>query len=787
MSSVAEQIDLQPVGQAVERFGRDPEMLIPILLHLQERYHYLPKPVLERVAELTDSKRSDVISVAHFYQRFRHKPAGEHIIHVCHGTACHVKGADRITEALRDHLDIAEGSDTDPTGRYTLDKVACLGCCTLAPAVQVEESTFGYLTPQGVGPMLEQFEARQKQTQRRKSVTPLSVEEAGGAEVRVGLGSCCVAKGSHDLMAALEQAVWRSGAKAAVRRVGCVGVCHRTPWVEINIPGREPVFYAGVTSEQAQPIIHRHFRTRNVMHRIGALCNAALDTLIGGNGHPSLDQFAVDVRDPALGAFLHPQLRIATEHFGEIDPLDFDQYLELDGFAALRRCLDQLTPEQLIDEIDRSGLRGRGGGGFPTGRKWRFVREQAEPMRYVICNGDEGDPGAFMDRMIMESLPFRLIEGVAIAAYAVGAEQAVVYVRNEYPLAVRRMNAALDAARRHGWLGDNVLGSGFAFDIELREGAGAFVCGEETALIQSLHGKRGNPTLRPPYPAEVGLRGKPTLVNNVETYATVPWIIRRGASAFSAIGTKQSKGAKVFALAGKVKRGGLIEVPMGTTIRQIVEEVGGGVEAGRTFKAVQIGGPSGGCIPASMADIPVDYEALAEAGAMMGSGGLVVLDDRDCIVDIARYFLTFTQNESCAQCKPCFKGTKVMLKILDRICTGQGTAADLEELEQLAHEVRDGSLCGLGRTAPNPILTTLKYFRAEYEAHIAGRCPAGVCRDLITYHITDDCIGCTLCAQHCPVDAIAYAPYRVHTIDQNLCTKCDACRAVCPEDAVAVE
>ena len=418
-----------------------------------------------------------------------------------------------------------------------------------------------------------------------------------------------------------------------------------------------------------------------------------------------------------------------------------------------------------------------------------MVAQARAVRKYVICNGDEGDPGAFMDRMILESYPYRVIEGMIIAAWAVGANEGRFYIRHEYPLAVERIRAAIEVMRTRGMLGSGIGGPQFSFDVEIAEGAGAFVCGEETALIASIEGQRGMPVLRPPYPAQQGLWDKPTLINNVETLAMVPWIVRHGGVEFAKLGTEKSKGTKVFALTGKVRRGGLIEVPMGVTIRQIVEEIGGGVEGeseGRRFKAVQIGGPSGGCIPASLADTRVDYESLGAVGAIMGSGGLVVLDDRDCMVDMARYFLHFTQAESCGKCTFCRVGTQRMLEILDRFCQGKAVPADLKKLEELADQVKCSSLCGLGQTAPNPVLTTLKYFREEYEAHLKGKCPAGKCRDLVKYTITDKCIGCTICAQQCPVQAIAFAPYQRHEIDQAICTKCDICRKACPEKAIDV-
>jgi NADH:ubiquinone oxidoreductase subunit F (NADH-binding) len=566
-----------------------------------------------------------------------------------------------------------------------------------------------------------------------------------------------------------------------------VGVCHQTPLVEIQEPGRPSVLYARVRAEDAQAIIARHFRPRGALWRVRQFCSDTLDHLLTDETWEPVDRKGVDAQGGELGPFLGPQRHLATEHGGTLDPLDFDEYLRRDGFQALKRCLKEYTPERIIEEIGASGLRGRGGAGFPTGLKWSKVRaEKAEP-KYVICNGDEGDPGAFMDRMLLESFPYRILEGMLIAARAVGASEGILYIRAEYPLAVKRIREALDVCEHSGWLGRNIQGSGFSLKLRIFEGAGAFVCGEETALLESIEGRRGIPRVRPPFPASKGLFGQPTLINNVETYALVPWIIRNGAAAFASLGTEKSKGTKVFALAGKVARGGLIEVPMGMTIRQIVEDIGGGVAGGRKFKAVQIGGPSGGCVPAELADTPVDFEALAKVGAIMGSGGLVVLDDSDCMVDIARYFLQFTQNESCGRCTFCRVGTRRMLDILEALCNGQGKPAHLDELDQLARQTQQTSLCGLGRTAPNPVLSTLRFFRAEYEAHVQKRCPVGRCKALIKYVVTDKCIGCTRCAQFCAAGAIAPAPYQRHVVDNTRCTRCDTCRQGCPEKAIIVE
>ncbi len=481
------------------------------------------------------------------------------------------------------------------------------------------------------------------------------------------------------------------------------------------------------------------------------------------------------------------EVRVVLRNVGEIAPDDIDAYIAREGYEALATVVRTMTPDEVIAEVQSSGLRGRGGAGFPTWRKWRFARSSPGEMKYVICNGDEGDPGAFMNRRVLEGDPHAVIEGMAIAAYAIGARQGFLYVRAEYPHAIRALRVALAQARERGFLGEHILGSDFSFDAEIRMGAGAFVCGEETALMRSIEGGRGIPRTRPPYPAVAGLWGQPTNINNVETYANVPPIIRNGGAWFAAMGTEKSKGTKTFTIAGKVKHTGLIEVPFGITLREIVFDVGGGIVDDKAFKAVQTGGPLGGCLPAAYLDLPVDYESLTEAGSIMGSGGLIVMDEETCMVDIARFFMEYAQDESCGQCTPCRLGTLGMLEILEAICEGRGEPGHLDALEALAHDVKDGSLCGLGKGAPNPVLSTLRYFRDEYEAHIYEKtCPAHVCRELITYQIDETCIGCTKCARECPFEAIAGEPKEQHSIDQETCIRCGICDTVCPVDAVDV-
>ena len=770
------------VDRIVEAKGKSVDKVIPILQAIQEEFNYLPEPALRRVCEITDIKLSNIYGISTFYNQFRLSKVGKHIIKVCVGTACHVKGAMLVYDAFRRSLKLDEGVDTDTQGLFTIEKVACLGCCTLAPVVQIDDITYGHVGIEKTTEILADFLVAKKNPGSKNSSFPLQQGLQG--EIRIGLGSCCVASGSAEVKYELEKSLSRNNINVSVKQVGCVGICNQVPIMEIHKDGEFPSFYAKIKPEEVNDIIRQHFKSAHRFDRLKTNFFNFFETIVPNNVPKSVARYSSDRTDTPVFEFLNGQVSIATEYRGAMKPNDLSEYKAKGGFTALFKCLNEIKPEDVIAIIRESGLRGRGGAGFPSHIKWQLVKNAVSDQRYVICNGDEGDPGAFMDRMLLESYPFRIIEGLTIAAYSVGASEGVFYIRDEYPLAVKRINEAIRICEKEGLLGNHILNSDFSFHVKIFAGAGAFVCGEETALIASIEGKRGLPTMRPPYPAEKGLWGKPTLINNVETLSLISWIIRKGADAFNSIGTEKSKGTKVFALAGKIKRGGLIEVPMGITIRKIVEDIGGGIPDGKKFKAIQIGGPSGGCIPASMADIPIDYASLTNAGAMMGSGGLIVLDETDCMVDIARYFLSFTQDQSCGRCTFCRIGTRKMLEILNKISSGKGVPEDITILENLAEKTRRGSLCGLGKSAPNPVLTTLKYFREEYLAHIGGKCPTGKCKDMITYEITSDCIGCTKCAQRCPSEAIKAMPYELHYIDKEKCIKCDICRQVCPTNAV---
>ena len=587
-------------------------------------------------------------------------------------------------------------------------------------------------------------------------------------------GTGCTSSGSAQIIERFEQKIKEAGLEKEVKvvRTGCFGLCEAGPVVIVYPEG---TFYSRVKVEDVDEIVSEHLlKGRHVQHLVYT-------------DHATHEQNAnKGLQD--INFYKH-QKRVALRNCGVIDPENIDEYLAFDGYKALEKALTSMTREQVIDEILKSGLRGRGGGGFPTGLKWKFTYSSQADQKYVACNADEGDPGAFMDRSVLEGDPHCVLEAMAIAGYAIGASEGYIYVRAEYPIAVKRLEIAIAQAHEYGLLGENIFGTGFNFDIKIRLGAGAFVCGEETALMRSIEGKRGEPTPRPPFPAVKGLFGKPTMLNNVETYANVAQIILKGADWFASMGTEKSKGTKVFALGGKINNTGLVEVPMGTPLRTIIYDIGGGIPNGKKFKAVQTGGPSGGCLPASMLDTPIDYDNLIAAGSMMGSGGMIVMDEDNCMVDIARFFLDFTVDESCGKCTPCRVGTRRMLEILERIVNGKGEEGDIERLEELANTIKSTALCGLGQTAPNPVLSTLKFFRSEYEAHIREkRCPAHHCRALLHYVINPDlCRGCTACTRVCPVEAISGELRKPHQIDTSKCLKCGACAEKCKFHAITRE
>ncbi|MDR2296153.1 MAG: NADH-quinone oxidoreductase subunit NuoF [Clostridiales Family XIII bacterium] len=579
-------------------------------------------------------------------------------------------------------------------------------------------------------------------------------------KVVVGQGSCGVATGAKKTFAEFEKRIAAAGLDVPVEKTGCVGNCYLEPIVDIYDAGDTlAARYVRVQPEKVGEIVERHLK--------------------GGEIAKELAISEADER------FLSSQKRIVLRNAGVINPESIDAYTAVGGYGSIEKALKKMSPASVIEEIKISGLRGRGGAGFPTWFKWDAARKNNGASKYMVCNADEGDPGAFMDRSVLEGDPHSLLEGMTIGGFAMGANEGVIYVRAEYPLAIHRLELAIEQAKERGFLGKDLFGTGFAFDIRIKAGAGAFVCGEETALIASLEGERGMPRLKPPFPAEKGFWQQPTNINNVETFANVPWIIANGGAAFGAVGTDKSKGTKVFALAGKIKKGGLVEVPMGLPLRDVIYGIGDGIKNDKAFKAVQMGGPSGGCIPASLIDTPVDYENITKTGAIVGSGGMIVMDETTCMVDMARYFLDFTRKESCGKCNYCRIGTKRMLEILERITGGEGRDGDIELLVELAEKIKDGSMCGLGQTAPNPVLTTIRYFRNEYEDHIyKKKCTAHSCKALLTFEITDACKGCTLCAKKCPVEAISGAAKQKHVIDLDRCIRCGKCEESCKFDAI---
>ncbi|MGA7564432.1 MAG: NAD(P)H-dependent oxidoreductase subunit E [Desulfobaccales bacterium] len=773
--------------------------LIPVLQDIQGAYNYLPMEMLKSVAQRLRVPLTQIYSVATFYNMFSLVPKGRHQLRVCLGTACHLKGGSSLVRGLERDLKISVGQTTEDQ-LFTLETVNCLGACALAPLAAVGAEYHPHASTRELSRVVKQLRkaAEEEPEEKVKAEEPVAAKTEGLPRIQsaqdlhafrdqilsqrdpnqpvviVCHGTGCLANNSPAVAEALRGAIKAAKITAKVvpqiKTTGCHGFCSRAPVVVVQPAG---FFYQNVAPDDAAEIVATTLMEGKPVDRL-----LAVDYQTGE--HVPLEK---DI------PFYKHQTRIVLSNIGKIDPTDVHDTIAVNGYQAAVKAITTQTPDEIIDDVEASGLRGRGGGGFPTGRKWRICRGVPGDQKFIICNGDEGDPGAFMDRSIMEGDPHRVLEGMIIGAYAIGASEARIYVRSEYPLAVKHLGIAIEQARAMGLLGKNILGKGFDFDIKISKGGGAFVCGEETALIRSVEGDIGEPVPRPPYPAQHGLWDKPTVINNVETWATIPEIINRGADWLAAIGTEKSKGTKVFSLVGAVNHTGLVEVAMGTTLRQVIYDMGGGIAGNRDFKAVQIGGPSGGCIPAQYLDLPVDYDSLQSVGSMMGSGGMIVMDTATCMVDVARYFMSFCHEESCGKCTPCREGTKQILEILTEITQGRGTPEHLSLMEELCVIMDSASLCGLGQSAAKPILSTMKYFREEYEAHVRDKkCHALVCRALLKYTIDPEtCTGCLACVRECPAEAIRGEAGEPQELDQELCVKCGRCYEICKFAAVKVE
>jgi NADH-quinone oxidoreductase subunit F len=785
------------VDAILKAHNHDPANLVMIMQDIQTSFGYLPAPCIELIAGKLRLPGSQVYSVATFYKSFSLKPRGKHKLEICEGTACHIRGASQLMSRISDELGIKAG-ETTADGEITLESVHCIGACALGPVAVIDGAYFGNLTASRLLTEIKKCSGDEKcacdQSDRvlqPDEKLPEITERIDSAEkykqwqarlreeypldqprLLVCADTGCLAKGSLELAGALSRELAACGlnrpVNLALKKVGCQGMCEQGPLVMLH---PENILYTRVSPEDAPLLIRETVLEKRVVDRL----------LYRGAGEEA------GIEKYHLIPFYALQKRIALRNVGFINPLDIKEYIAREGYSSLLKALYSMEPDRVIDEIEKSGLRGRGGGGFPTGKKWRSAARVNSDPRFVICNGDEGDPGAFMDRSIMEGDPHSVIEGMVICAYAIRASRGYIYVRAEYPRALKNLQTAIDQARRAGFLGANICGSSFSFDIQINRGAGAFVCGESTALMQSVEGKTGEPRAKYIRSAERGLFDQPTVLNNVETFVNIPVIIGAGASDFAAVGTAGSTGTKAFSVVGKVKNTGLVEVPMGTTLKAIIYDICGGILEDKPFKAVQTGGPSGGCLPAGKLDLPVDFDSLTREGSMMGSGGMIVMDEGTCMVDVARYFTDFLTRESCGKCAACRLGLEALQEILTRICAGGGEAGDIEKIEKLLFILGNASLCGLGKSAPNPVKSTMTHFKDEYLAHIIDkRCPAGVCRALISYEINDLCTGCRLCVKACPRQAISGARRERHRIDRDLCDRCGLCKATCKFNAIAV-
>ena len=810
-------IDLAPLHEMLASWtDLKPRNLIAVLQKAQDHYGYLPMEALDTIADSMHISEARVFGVATFYSQFRLEPRGEHVIQVCNGTACNVKGSEDLLGELMAVLGI-HADETTPDGKVTLEKVNCVGACGVAPAIVVDGVVHGRMTQKVAGRLAQKLLTAPKPSNghdkpaaktsgrsflerccdkcKNRPGTPcpnfllcrmegISCHEDSQClsyreELRhlvehnapqfiatafLCKGLTCDASGEPPVYKAFLEELEKRGLAGKVDFVetGCQGLCEVGPIVQLK---PLDAFYCRVKPTDVAEIIEQH--------------------ILGGKIVERLLYAPGQVTEGSI-PFYAKQVRRVLSNCGKIDPENIDEYIARGGYKALYKALKEMEPEQVIERVTAAGLRGRGGGGFATGKKWAIAAHQVDGERFIVCNADEGDPGAFMDRSVLEGDPHRVLEGILIGAYAIGAQHAFIYCRAEYPLAIRRLEIAMAQARLYGLLGPNILGTGKDLHVEIVQGAGAFVCGEETAMISSIEGKRGMARNKPPYPAAHGFHGHPTCVNNVETFANVPLILANGVDWFRGVGTPNNAGTKIFSLSGKVRNTGLVEVPMGITLNELLHDIGGGAPEGSVIKAAQTGGPSGGCIPADRMSTPVDYETLRKLGGMMGSGGLVVTDSGTCMVNFAKFFLGFTQHESCGKCIPCREGTKRMLEILERITDGKGKREDMDELRHLAAVIARTSACGLGQSAPQPVVSTLRYFEHEYISHIVdNRCMAGVCRSLLTYHILPNCRSCGLCARKCPVPCITGAKGEIYVIDNDRCIKCGECNRVCPFGAVA--
>lgn len=804
--------DMMPMADSIKdilaRYPQDESSLVMLLQDVQSRFNFLPCEALEAIATWLKLPLAQIFSTATFYKAFSLSPQGKVIINVCKGTACHVKGASLFQEELERSLNLEHGVENQTTadGLITLRTVNCVGACAMAPVVTVDDKYYGEVSSKDAKRIIRRAKKVAESDSRSSSDSMTKdanlnffkdsqtlaahidrVTQAKSklrAQIRVCGGPGCLAAGSNDVYHAFKEKaeeLAKSDGRMArldirladcldseshdlLSLTGCQGLCQQGPLVHF-LP--EDTFYTRVKTSDVEMILRAKAANEVLQERLGETK--------GRYAHP----------------FYQKQKLLALRYCGQVNPTDLDDYLASGGFQALIKVLKEKKTQRIVDKVEKSKLRGRGGAGFSTGRKWKTALKAAKDRKlspYILCNGDEGDPGAFMDRAIMEGSPYAVIEGMMIGGYALGAKEGYLYVRYEYPLAIERLKEAIDRCMAANLLGEHILGAAFSFSLQISVGGGAFVCGESTALMRSIEGKVGEPRAKYTRSAERGLWDAPTVLNNVETWALIPEVILDAGDkeGFSSLGTKGSTGTKAFSLTGAVKRTGLVEVEMGTTLKELVEEIGGGALPNRTLKAVQTGGPSGGCIPASMFDLAVDFDALDQAGSMMGSGGMIVMDDHSCMVDIARYFVDFLMQESCGKCVPCRLGLPQLATLLTKVSSGEAIEADLDEIEDIAQTMATSSLCGLGKSAPNPVLSTLRYFKDEYLAHLRGQCPAGVCRPLLQYHITEDCNGCQACLKACPTQTITGKRNELHHINLEGCTQCGLCLALCNYEAIEI-